>query len=790
MRPILADLPSIRAAGNGWLGDLLAKDLGFTIQGGDGGSPCPAKAQDINSAKPYGKAAKQYLNAGWSSPLPVAKGQKEGGLPTNRTGRGKPYATEKEISRWVRERPSDNIALRMMPVGEHDIIGIDVDDYESKGKLKQGGKQLRQLEKEYGALPRTWRSTNRGAENSSGIRFFLVPAGLHWRGKAHKDIDIISPGYRYAVVWPSWHPEGRQYEWLNETDKHWPAQPANGVLPDPGSLPLLPEAWVDFLTNGHMPDTGQDIDMDSSVDDIYNWVVTNLPGYADEPCDTMQGRGVDHWKLQIDDSASSHDKLVEAHWALVRLAAEGHSGLAKAVAAVEMHWVADVESRDKRSLRQLKGEVFRSGVNALRKLKGQVDSGLVRLAVNDACQDPGLLAALDNPDGWTAALKREPGRAIFSILTSAQWAEPVPPVRWIIKGTLCQDTFGPNAGPKKSLKTHDNQAIAFACATAQPLYLNPDFAVPKAHKVLYIVGEGGELPVRRTLQRMARAYGLDLEEVKRDPDFPLVAAFGAAPMDGDTFVNELKGLLDTHQPELVLIESFYNFHPRELETGNLYQRGQAIDEFHKLVRGECAGATSILTDHFRSTGVGKSIDLDNISMAGQAENADSWILRNHREAPDVPAGEFRLRTEFNSRQWGGNAWDVDWHLGRFDPEVGGHDGEISWDVRPASDTATGGGVRGPSNNERAALILGYVDTHPEASRTAVVDALAHEHGGRKAFRAEFEKLAASRRLIETPFVRDVVRSDGTTRPRTDVGWRRGDGKVQVSLGEDADADDE
>ncbi|GAA2555406.1 bifunctional DNA primase/polymerase [Mycolicibacterium diernhoferi] len=742
---------------------------------------------DVAAGGVYALGAPKYLAAGWQSPLPVQAGEKEGGLPRDRTGRGKPYATKAEIARWVKERSSDNLALRMMSVTvdgvTYDVIGIDVDDYMSDGKLKEGAKQLRALIKDYGPLPRTWRSTARGADGASGIRFFLAPTGLHWRGKAHKDIDIISPGYRYAVAWPSWNPKAQaQYQWLTADDE------VCGI-PDPSELPLMPEAWVDFLTNGQMRDEGTDVDVDSSVKEILAWV-KERPGYDDEPCDTMQGRGVDYWVRQITEDASSHDKITDAHWALIMLAAEGHRGLGQAVAAVEEHWISDVKARDKRSVRELKGEIFRSSVQALRKLKGQVDSGQLCLTQDDVCAEPEMLAALADPDGWAAKIKREPGHTVFSILTSAQWAEPVPPVRWIIKGTLCEDTFGPNAGPKKSLKTHDNQAIAFACATAQPLYLNPEFAVPKARKVLYIVGEGGELPVRRTLQRMARAYGLNLDKVRRDPDFPLVAAFGAAPMDGDAFVNELKALLDTHQPELVLIESFYNFHPRELETGNLYQRGQAIDEFHKLVRGECAGATSILTDHFRSTGVGKSIDLDNISMAGQAENADSWILRNHREAPDVPAGEFRLRTEFNSRQWGGNAWDVDWHLGRFEPEVGGHDGEISWDVNPASNTANGGSARGPSNNERAALILDYVDTHPEASRTAVVDALAHEHGGRNAFRAEFEKLVGSRLLVEEPFVRDVVRSDGATRPRTDIGWRRGDGKRAVSLREISDADDE
>ena len=142
-------------------------------------------------------------------------------------------------------------------------------------------------------------------------------------------------------------------------------------------------------------------------------------------------------------------------------------------------------------------------------------------------------------------------------------------------------------------------------------------------------------------------------------------------------------MLDEHQPNLVLIESFYNFHPAEVNAANLFERGPVIDAYHKLVVSECDGATSMMTDHFRSTNRSKTFDLDSISMAGQAENADSWILRDHREKPDVSEGEFWLKVVFASRQWGDSEWEIDWHLGPFDHDLGHHVGEITWDVRPA-----------------------------------------------------------------------------------------------------------
>nr|WP_293012020.1 bifunctional DNA primase/polymerase [Mycolicibacterium sp.] len=345
----------------------------------------PSKSLDAakGDRNPYGRAAGDYLAAGWSSPLPVCRGKKEGGLPVGRTGRGSGYASVDEIDGWVANRGNDNICLRMGPVtvdGElFDIIGIDVDHYESKGKQKLGADQLAVLEAERGPLPATWVSTNR-PDNPSGIRYFLAPAGLQWKGKAAKDIDIISPGYRYAVVWPSVHPEGRQYFWLDPE-----GQPHKGI-PDPATATKLPDEWVDLLTNGRTVDDGQTIDMDSSVDEIRRWAGEALPDFDGEPCDAMRGKGIEYWCRQIAEDASSHDKITGAHWALACLAAEGHSGLGAAAGEVEQFWTNDtVKARGKRGLGESNREVFRSGINALRKLKGQIDSGERQLIGECGC---------------------------------------------------------------------------------------------------------------------------------------------------------------------------------------------------------------------------------------------------------------------------------------------------------------------------------------------------------------------------------------------------------------------
>jgi hypothetical protein len=187
------------------------------------------------------------------------------------------------------------------------------------------------------------------------------------------------------------------------------------------------------------------------------------------------------------------------------------------------------------------------------------------------------------------------------------------------------------------------------------------------------------------IHRLCRAYGINPVDVLNDPAFPLVLEFGAAPLDSDRLRDEIKGMLDRHQPGAIFMESLYNFHPAEVNAANLYERGQVIDGYHRLVRDGGENVISLLTDHLRSTNVNKSLDLDNISMAGQAENADSWIIRQPVKM-NVRDGDFSLHVGFSSRQWGGTDWKVDWHLGRFDFEKGCHIGEISWDIAPAYDS--------------------------------------------------------------------------------------------------------
>jgi hypothetical protein len=180
---------------------------------------------------PYADAAMTYLSRGWA-PLPLPARRKEE-PPTGWTGHGAPWPSGADVAEWAANGSGAcNIGIRM----PDDVIGIDVDDYDDKG----GAKTLAGLEARLGPLPPSPRSTSRPDDPVSGIRFYRVPGGRHWHDPG-PGIEVIQHTYRYAVVAPSIHPEGRVYLWLAP----------DGTLtngPAVTDLPELPSPWVDDLS--------------------------------------------------------------------------------------------------------------------------------------------------------------------------------------------------------------------------------------------------------------------------------------------------------------------------------------------------------------------------------------------------------------------------------------------------------------------------------------------------------------------------------------------------------------
>jgi Bifunctional DNA primase/polymerase, N-terminal len=106
-----------------------------------------------------------------------------------------------------------------MPDG---VVGIDIDVYKhSETALKV----IREL-------PATVRSTSR--DDGSGIYLYRVPPGTKLNGSISGAGEAIQPFHRYGVVWPSVHPDGYEYLWLNGRDQEvdiWIIHEARGGAP-------------------------------------------------------------------------------------------------------------------------------------------------------------------------------------------------------------------------------------------------------------------------------------------------------------------------------------------------------------------------------------------------------------------------------------------------------------------------------------------------------------------------------------------------------------------------------
>lgn len=185
---------------------------------------------------PYGNAARAYRDAGWQGVLPIVGKRVP---PSGFTGLSGAWPDDVQVEQWIATRSSENIGLRM----PDDVIGIDVDAYDGRRGLETIEWYELQLDE---TLPPTWTASSRTDGSGSGIRFFRVPEGVSWRSDLGKDsnVEILRYGHRFAVVWPSVHPDtGQTYRWKT------PDGNVSDDVPAVGEFPALSQAWVDALTN-------------------------------------------------------------------------------------------------------------------------------------------------------------------------------------------------------------------------------------------------------------------------------------------------------------------------------------------------------------------------------------------------------------------------------------------------------------------------------------------------------------------------------------------------------------
>lgn len=296
---------------------------------------------------PFRNGAPGYRELGWTGTIPVSRSGTKRPLYAGITGADGTDADDELLTFLIRKYGWANIGLRLM----FWIIGIDVDAYDGKN----GGRTLRSLNGRLGPLQTTWRSTSRAPEDMvSGIYLFRAPREPDWLWVSDlgtgSGIEIAQYHHRFATVAPSLHNvTGRPYAWWRG-DRPVPA-------PRPEELPLLPVDWARYLLSSRKYRAGGS----ATPTEAAEWWsrVSGGPMCAgmDRSARTEAGK-----IRAAAETSGLHDKLIAAVTHLCRNAAEGCTGLERALNVVESEFSQARRSRNLRA--EWEGAVSTAMANA------------------------------------------------------------------------------------------------------------------------------------------------------------------------------------------------------------------------------------------------------------------------------------------------------------------------------------------------------------------------------------------------------------------------------------------
>lgn len=276
--------------------------------------------------RPFADHAARYFALGWP-PIPIRNRRP---IAAGATGRNGQDLSAADIATWAESDGDANIGLRM-PNG---VVGVDVDHYDDK----TGGDTIAALEAELGELPSTWRSSARGADSPSGIRFYRIAPWVELVGELDHEgvsfVETIQRHHRFAIVAPTMHRSGQRYQWID------PADEAVDTPPTLSELPMLPEAWTErFRIDQRRPERHERLEVAPAHAEPTQWA----------QCVTDAHRGL--WSALYEGSGSRHDAMLKATGALARFERQGHQGATSALEDLRERFalvVGDEDGRDPR----------------------------------------------------------------------------------------------------------------------------------------------------------------------------------------------------------------------------------------------------------------------------------------------------------------------------------------------------------------------------------------------------------------------------------------------------------
>lgn len=272
----------------------------------------------------YAAAAPLYRAAGWMQVIPLPEGRKTP-PPSGFTGRSRRPVTDEQVQVWSQATPNANTGI-VIPEG---VLVLDIDAEQGHRVKADGAKGISELSQELGALPATWSSTAHGIDSPARHLFYKVPEGLAWKGGAIEGVDILQPGHRYSVVWPSIHPSGEMYCWYT------PSGRVASTLPHISDLATLPWKWVDYLRK---PDSMANL---THSNPSTTPIASNPRGYDARMCKAVN-TFLNKTLANPASKGSRHDTTLQAVWTLANFAQEGHRGALDAINQLKPRFISEI----------------------------------------------------------------------------------------------------------------------------------------------------------------------------------------------------------------------------------------------------------------------------------------------------------------------------------------------------------------------------------------------------------------------------------------------------------------
>lgn len=339
-------------------------------------------------------------------PLAIPGGQKNP-PPTGTTG-ADPIPTYRDWLDIIEREPHRiNLGVRL-PAG---IVGVDVDGYDTK----TGGDTWAILN-EGDPFPNTIVVSARfgpGYDGISGIRLYRLPEGMDetllWG--SHGGIEIIRHGHRYLMGPGAIHPNGETYRAFDV-----PVKKFRDDLPHPAVLPQLSPAQAARLTKNGAPwatrahkahhHPGQT----SLAAGGLKTGLENLP--PGPPCPRMETLTADAIRDIDDGTQSRHDRMVQATYAILAAATEGHRGGNEALHTLRRVFVTSI--LDRASQEEAAAEYSRAVAQAMGKIV-EIDpllqaccdtlTGVDLPSLPEPQEAPGLQMADSEPDATVESLR-------------------------------------------------------------------------------------------------------------------------------------------------------------------------------------------------------------------------------------------------------------------------------------------------------------------------------------------------------------------------------------------------